>query len=135
MQQRTIGDWAVSAIGFGALWLSESGRPPAEQARAVIATALDSGITMFDTADAYCRDDTERGHNERLVAQALRAYSRASAPVLIATKGGYTRPGGAWVLDGRPASLRAACEASLHALGIETIDLYQFHQPDPRSPL
>jgi aryl-alcohol dehydrogenase-like predicted oxidoreductase len=73
-------------------------------------------------------DDDDIGHNERLIAKALTSWSGA-AP-LVATKGGCTRPGGGWAHDGRPEHLRAACEASLRALGAPRIDLYQLHAPD-----
>jgi aryl-alcohol dehydrogenase-like predicted oxidoreductase len=86
---------------------------------------------LIDTADAYCRDGAEVGHNERLIARALRGRRD---DVLVATKGGHTREGTAWELDGRPDHLRAACEASLRALGTDRIDLYQYHRPDPAVP-
>lgn len=107
----------------------------AERAIAVIHAALDGGVTLLDTADAYCLDDTETGHNERLIAAALRAWGGERSRVEVATKGGLRRPGGAWVGDGRARHLRAACEASRIALGVETIDLYQLHVVDPRTPV
>ena len=107
----------------------------AERAIAVIHAALDAGVTLLDTADAYCRDDTETGHNERLIAAALREWRGDRSRVEVATKGGLRRPNGAWVNDGRARHLRAACEASRIALGVETIDLYQLHAVDPRTPL
>src|SRR5262245_45566303 len=94
----------------------------------VLLAALDAGITFFDTADSYCWDQDEVGHNERLIARALAGWAGPSTPlgggpsaslgtgdrarVVIATKGGLTRPGGRWVADGRAVHLRAACEAS-----------------------
>ncbi|RFU22670.1 aldo/keto reductase [Geodermatophilus marinus] len=134
MQQRRIGDTTVSAIGLGAMPLStKEDRPGPEEAEAVVHAALDSGVTLIDTADAYARDEGEFGHNEELVARALRSYG--SAPdVLVATKGGHTRRGSDWELDGSPAYLRRACEASLRRLGVDAIDLYQFHRPDPATP-
>jgi aryl-alcohol dehydrogenase-like predicted oxidoreductase len=87
-------------------------------------------MTFIDTADAYCIDSSETGYGERLVARALREWGRGE--VLVATKGGKVRPGGAWVDDGRPEHLRAACEASLKALGVSSIFLYQLHVPDRR---
>jgi aryl-alcohol dehydrogenase-like predicted oxidoreductase len=112
--------------------LSIQGRPDEAHAIGVIHAALDAGITFIDSADAYCLDDGELGHNERLIAKALAAWP--SANVVIATKGGLERPKGAWVSNGRPEHLRLACERSLRALGLEHIDLYQLHAPDPGVP-
>jgi aryl-alcohol dehydrogenase-like predicted oxidoreductase len=106
-----------------------------ERAMAVIHAALHAGATLLDTADSYCRDDTEVGHNERLIAEALRTWSGDRSTVEVATKGGLVRPGGAWLPDGRAKHLRAACEASRRALGVDVIDLYQLHVVDPRTPL
>jgi aryl-alcohol dehydrogenase-like predicted oxidoreductase len=107
-------------------------RPSPADAEAVVHAALDAGVTLIDTADAYARDESEFGHNESLVAAALRSYG--SPDVLVATKGGHTRRGSEWELDGSPAYLRRACEASLRRLGVEAIGLYQFHRPDPATP-
>ncbi|GAA3309478.1 aldo/keto reductase [Streptomyces cinereospinus] len=96
--------------------------------------ALDAGVTLIDMADAYHQHADEVGHNEALVAKALASHDRGG-DVLVATKGGHLRPGdGSWTLDGSPAHLKAACEASLRRLGVEAIGLYQFHRPDPRVP-
>ena len=94
--------------------------------------ALEEGITLIDTADAYSPDEDTFGHNEELVARALREYGAGADDVLVATKGGHTRRGTDWELDGRPEYLRDACEASLKRLGVDRIDLYQHHRPDPR---
>jgi aryl-alcohol dehydrogenase-like predicted oxidoreductase len=88
-----------------------------ENATAVLHAALDSGIELSDTADAYCRDESDIGHNERLVARALATWSGNRSRVRAATKGGLTRPGGQWVPDGRARHLREACERSLASLG------------------
>lgn len=101
----------------------------------ILHTALDAGVTLLDTADAYCWDDSEIGHNERLIARALASWSGDRSRLVIATKGGLTRPNGAWAPNGRGRHLRAACEASLIALHVDRIDLYQLHAPDPRVPL
>jgi aryl-alcohol dehydrogenase-like predicted oxidoreductase len=101
----------------------------------VLHAALDRGVTLFDTADAYCLDDSEVGHNERLIARALASWSGDRSRVVVATKGGLRRPNGRWVPDGRGRYLRSACEASLKALDVERIDLYQLHAPDPRVTL
>jgi aryl-alcohol dehydrogenase-like predicted oxidoreductase len=134
MPTRRLGGLQVSAIGLGEMPLSLAGRPDEAQAVRTIHAALDAGVTLIDTADAYCRDQSDFGHGERLVAKALAAWSGDRDRVLVATKGGHTRPGGAWDLDGRPEYLRQACEASLKALGVEAIGLYQFHRPDPKVP-
>jgi len=133
METRRIADLEVSAIGLGAMPLSLAGRPDAGEAVRVIAAALDDGMTLIDTADVYCLDDSDIGHNERLVARALRERGGADG-VVVATKGGLRRPRGSWVTDGRPEHLLAACEASLRALEVETIDLYQLHAPDDDVP-
>ena len=98
-----------------------------------IAAALEAGITVFDTAHAYGHGAEELGHNERLVAAALRRAGAASTARVV-TKGGMSRPGGAWVADGRAKAIRADCEASLEALDGVPIDLYLVHAPDPRTP-
>jgi aryl-alcohol dehydrogenase-like predicted oxidoreductase len=135
--QRRLGVDApsVSAVGYGGMHLSIQDRPPEEQSIRVIQAALDAGVTLIDTADVYCLDDSELGHNERLIARALKTWSGNRDSVLVATKGGMRRPAGRWEMDGRPEHLRAACERSLRALDVERIGLYQLHVPDPRVPL
>jgi aryl-alcohol dehydrogenase-like predicted oxidoreductase len=125
---------AVSAVGYGGMHLSIEGRPPEAQAIRVLHAALDAGVTLIDTADVYCLDQHDIGHNERLIARALSAWSGARERVTVATKGGVVRPGGRWESDAHPAQLRAACDRSLLALGVDRIDLYQLHAPDPRVP-
>jgi aryl-alcohol dehydrogenase-like predicted oxidoreductase len=134
MPTRRLGGLQVSAIGLGEMPMSLAGRPDEAQSIRTIHAALDAGVTLIDTADAYCIDQTEVGHGERLVAKALAAWPGDRDRVLVATKGGHTREGGEWNLDGRPEHLRQACEASLRALGVEAIGLYQFHRPDPKVP-
>ncbi|TCC40186.1 aldo/keto reductase [Kribbella speibonae] len=132
---RRIGDVAVSAIGLGAMPMSIEGRPDEERSIATIHAALDAGITLIDTADAYHLTATDDGHNESLIAKALASYGGDTSDVLVATKGGHLRPGdGSWKLDGSPKYLAAAAEASLKRLGVEAIGLYQFHRPDPKTP-
>jgi aryl-alcohol dehydrogenase-like predicted oxidoreductase len=116
--------------------MSIEGRPDRERSIATIHAALDAGITLIDTADAYSLGGpTEEGHNETLIAQALASYGSDTSHVLVATKGGHVRPGGsAWDLDGSPKHLAAAAEASLRRLGVDAIGLYQFHRPDPKVP-
>ncbi len=136
MQTRQIGTTTVSAIGLGGMPMSIEGRPEdRSRSIATIHAALDAGITLIDTADAYHLDRTDIGHNETLIAEALSAYSGDTSDVLVATKGGHLRPGGgSWELDGSPEHLRTACDESLKRLGVDTIGLYQFHRPDPRVP-
>jgi aryl-alcohol dehydrogenase-like predicted oxidoreductase len=125
---------AVPAVGYGGMHLSLQDRPPEPEGVAVIHAALDAGVRLIDTADSYCLDDSDTGHNERLIARALREWSGPAHEVLVATKGGLTRPRGRWERDARPEHLRAACERSLRALGVERIQLYQLHAPDPSVP-
>jgi aryl-alcohol dehydrogenase-like predicted oxidoreductase len=126
----------VSALGLGAMPLSISGRPPEAQAVAVIHRALDLGVTLIDTADAYCRDESDKHHNERLIAKALAAYPGDTSEVVVATKGGLMRPDGAWTNDSRPDHLRRTIRESHQALGGEgPIPLWQHHAPDPKVPL
>jgi aryl-alcohol dehydrogenase-like predicted oxidoreductase len=135
MQTRQIGSVAVSAIGLGGMPMSIEGRPDEERSIRTIHAALDAGLTLIDTADAYHLQAGETGHNERLIAKALASYGGDTSAVLVATKGGHIRPGdGSWTLDGSPAHLREAAEASLKALGVDSIGLYQFHRPDPKVP-
>lgn len=135
MRTRPLGpSAAASVIGYGGMHLSVPGRPPEAQGIRVIHAALDGGMTLIDTADAYCLDESEVGHNERLVARALREWSGPRESVVVATKGGIIRHGERWDRDGRPEHLRAACDASLKALGVDQITLYQFHAPDSRVP-
>ena len=127
---------ATRPIGIGCMRLStERDRDDGDAAIAVLHAAFDAGVTFLDTADAYCLDDSEIGHNERLIARALATWNGDRSRIVVATKGGLTRPEGKWIPDGRARHLRAACEASLRALGADRIDLYQLHAPDPRTPL
>lgn len=135
MLKRKIGDVSVSAIGLGGMPMSIEGRPDRARSIATIHAALDAGVTLIDTADAYHQFADEVGHNESLIAEALASYPGDTSDVLVATKGGHLRPGdGSWTVDGSPEHLRAACEASLKRLGVEAIGLYQFHRPDPKVP-
>src|SRR4051794_9697713 len=98
-----------------------------------IAAAVQVGVTAFDTAHAYGHGEHELGHNERLLARALR-QCRADSNARVVTKGGMTRAGGGWVPDGRAKAVLAGCEASIAALEGVPIDLYLLHAPDPRTP-
>jgi aryl-alcohol dehydrogenase-like predicted oxidoreductase len=135
MRNRQIGHVQVSAVGLGGMPMSIEGRPEETRSIATVHAALEAGVTLIDTADAYHLGAADIGHNESLIAKALATYGGDSSDVLVATKGGHLRPGGgAWTLDGSPAHLKQACEASLKRLGVEAIGLYQFHRPDPATP-
>ena len=86
---------------------TEPGRDD-DRAIAVLHAALDAGVYFLDTADAYCLDDGERGHNERLIARALATWTGDRSSIRVATKGGLTRPDGRWAADGRARHLTAA---------------------------
>jgi len=132
MQQRRLGTRTVSAIGLGAMPMSVREHNDEDRGVATIKRALDEGVTLIDTADAYSPDEATCGQTESLVARALREYGAGPEDVLVATKGGHTRRGTHWLLDGSPAYLREACLASMKRLGVEQIALYQHHRPDPK---
>lgn len=140
MRQRSIGGITVSAIGLGAMPMSVEGRPDRERSIRTIHAALDAGVTLIDTADAYHLGSRsvghdEVGHGEELGAQALTSYGGDTSEVLVATKGGHQRTeDGTWILDGRPEHLTAAARASASRLGVEAIGLFQYHRPDPEVP-
>ncbi|MGW6738598.1 aldo/keto reductase [Streptomyces sp. NPDC055013] len=135
MLHRTLGSQRVSAIGLGLMPLSIEGRPDEKRAVATVHAALDSGVTLLDTADSYHLPGDGPGHNELLAARALAAYGGDTDAVLVATKGGRGRPAdGSWTVNGDPRHLKAAAEASLRRLGVEAIGLYQLHKPDPAVP-
>jgi aryl-alcohol dehydrogenase-like predicted oxidoreductase len=129
---RSLGPYSVSNIGLGAMPLSLEQRPSDDDGVAVIVAALEAGLTLIDTADVYCAGDHDLGHNERLIARALASWT-GPRPI-VATKGGLSRRGGAWEVDGAPAHLRAACERSRVALQVDRIDVYQLHSKDPKVP-
>jgi pyridoxine 4-dehydrogenase len=125
------GDLTVNRMGFGAMRITGEGiwGEPADhdQAIATLRRVVELGVNFIDTADAY-----GPAVSENLLAEALHPYP---ADLVIATKGGLTRPGpGVWGEDGRPEYLRQVCEASLRRLKLEQIPLYQFHRPDPKVP-
>jgi aryl-alcohol dehydrogenase-like predicted oxidoreductase len=129
---RKLADADVFPIGLGGMPMSLAGRPPEERSIRTIHAALDAGVNLIDTADAYSKDGSDVGHNERLIAKAI---ADRRDDVIVATKGGHTRTAdGAWELDGSPEHIRRACEASLRALDTDRIDLYQYHRPDPTVP-
>lgn len=135
MQQRRIGSRDVGAIGLGEMPMSIEGRPDESRSIETIHAALDAGMTLIDTADAYSLGGADTGHGEVLVAKALASWGGDRDSVVVATKGGHLRPGdGTWTVNSDPAYLRSAAEASLRRLGVEAIDLYQYHRPDPKVP-
>jgi aryl-alcohol dehydrogenase-like predicted oxidoreductase len=122
----------VNPIGLGGMPLSIQGRPDERLGEAVITAFVENGGDFIDTAISYCLDDTDLGHNERLIAKALAALGRRD--VVVATKGGLTRPGGRWDVDASPRWLRHCCEQSVRDLG-EPISLYYLHAVDNAVPL
>ncbi|MCH1429537.1 MAG: aldo/keto reductase [Chlamydiales bacterium] len=133
MLYRELGNTNVklSVVGLGAWPLSEVGRPSEAQAIEVIQSSINTGVNFIDTANAYCLDDSETGHNERLIRKALSDNGfTPSHKLYIATKGGCIRPDGQWRVNGKKQALIDACEKSLEDLGQEQIFLYQLHAPD-----
>jgi aryl-alcohol dehydrogenase-like predicted oxidoreductase/histidinol phosphatase-like enzyme/predicted kinase len=122
-------------IAIGCMRLSTEPDRSDDRSVEILHAAFSAGVTLLDTADAYCLDERDTGHNERLIARALSTWQGDRSRITIATKGGMTRPEGRWELDGRAKHLRAACERSCRALGVDRIALYQLHAPDPRTPL
>jgi aryl-alcohol dehydrogenase-like predicted oxidoreductase len=143
MRTRTIGNDTVGrvdigAIGLGLMTFDQTGRQPREQLAATIRAALDAGVTLFDTADAYGPGEEKgaeaQGENERLIASLLDELG-VRDQVLLATKGGHVRTaGGGWGTDSTEAHLKDAVDSSLRRLGVEQIALWQHHRPDPNVP-
>ena len=141
MQTRTIGNDTVGrvevgAIGLGLMTFDQTGTQPREQLLETIRTALDAGVTLFDSADAYGPGDEKgagaQGENERLISSLLDELGVRDR-VLLATKGGHVRTeGGGWDLDSSAGSLRRAVDESLQRMGVEQIALWQHHRPDPK---
>ncbi|CAN5476381.1 aldo/keto reductase [soil metagenome] len=138
MQTRHIGNETVGAIGLGLMTFDQSGPQPREQLLDTVRAAVDSGVTLFDTADAYGpgeRGAAAQGENERLIASLIDELG-VRDQILLATKGGHVRTDdeGGWDTDSSPAHLHAAVDASLERLGVDVIDLWQHHRPDPAVP-
>jgi aryl-alcohol dehydrogenase-like predicted oxidoreductase len=134
MKTKQLGNTSVwiSAMGLGGMPLSLSGRPSEWEAIAVVHRALDLGITILDTADSYCQNETDKHHNESLIAKALQQYAGDTSQVIVATKGGLMRPHGSWTRNGNPTHLQKTIRESFVALGENrAIDLWQYHSPDP----
>jgi aryl-alcohol dehydrogenase-like predicted oxidoreductase len=134
METKKLGktDTNISAIGLGGMPMSLKGRPPQSQSIEVIHKAIALGVTLIDTADSYCQDESDKHHNERLIATALQQYNGDTSQVVIATKGGLMRPNGSWTRNGDPNHLRETIRQSFEAFGSQKpIDLWQYHSPDP----
>jgi aryl-alcohol dehydrogenase-like predicted oxidoreductase len=140
MRTRTIGNHTVGrvevgAIGLGLMTFDQSGSQPREQLADTVRAALDAGVTLFDTADAYGPGEEKgagaQGENERLIASLLDELGVRDR-VLLATKGGHVRTdGGEWATDSSESHLKQAVDDSLGRLGVEQIALWQHHRPDP----
>jgi aryl-alcohol dehydrogenase-like predicted oxidoreductase len=134
MQTRKLGPFVVSAIGLGAMPMSmnsDNKLPDEDQAIRTIHAALDAGVTFIDTADIYSPSWDTMGHNELIVGKAVKSYGGDTSDVVIGTKGGITRSEGEqWGRDGSLEYLRSAVQKSLTNLGVDVIDLYQWHRPD-----
>ncbi len=123
---------SVSVIGLGGMPMSLSNRPPESESIQVIHRALKAGISFIDTADAYCKDEPDKHHNEQLIHQALQTYDGDVSNVVVATKGGLMRPHGSWTRNGDPKHLRETIRVSFETLGgKKPIDVWQYHAPDP----
>ena len=125
------GDLRVTRLGYGAMRITGDGiwGEPADRAETVrvLRRAVELGIKFIDTADSY-----GPGVSEEIIAEALHPYP---AGLVIATKGGFDRPGpNQWVENGKPEHLKSACEGSLRRLRLDRIDLYQLHRIDPKVP-
>ncbi|MBO3464246.1 aldo/keto reductase [Aetokthonos hydrillicola Thurmond2011] len=121
----------VSAIGLGGMPMSLSDRPSESESVNVIHRALDLGVTFIDTADSYCKDESDKHHNERLIYKALQSYNGDVNGVVVATKGGLMRHNGNWSRNGDPNHLRETIRISFESLGGEKpIDVWQYHAPD-----
>ncbi|MDM9379214.1 aldo/keto reductase [Chlorogloeopsis sp. ULAP01] len=133
MEKKQLGntDVYVSGIGLGGMPMSLSRRPSETDSINVIHRALDLGITFIDTADSYCKDESDKHHNERLIHKALQTYNGDATDVIVATKGGLMRPQGSWTRNGNPKHLRETIRVSFEALGgNKPIDVWQYHAPD-----
>ncbi|MBA8815214.1 aryl-alcohol dehydrogenase-like predicted oxidoreductase [Microbacterium halimionae] len=134
MKFRTLAGREVSAIGLGAMPVSMNNDkkiPAHDDAVATVYAALDAGVTFIDTADCYAPSWDQMGHNELIVADALRSWSGDASAITVATKGGITRSEGeVWGRNGSLEYLRSAVEKSLRNLNVDAIDLYQYHRPD-----
>ncbi|WP_370038967.1 aldo/keto reductase [Nocardioides sp.] len=134
----TVGRVTVGAVGLGLMTFDQTGAQPREQLLDTVRAALDAGVTLFDTADAYGPGEEKgadaQGENERLIASLL-AELGVRDQVFLATKAGHVRTeGGGWDVDSSATHLESAVEKSLERLGGDHIDLWQHHRPDPTVP-
>lgn len=125
-------DITINRLGYGAMQLTGTGvfgdAPDRENAKKVLQQAVELGVNFIDTAEAYGPK-----FNEALIADALYPYKHG---LVIATKGGFNRPGpGNWVPNGDPAFIQSNIEGSLQRLKVDTIDLWQLHRIDPNVPV
>lgn len=134
MKTRQLGPYTVSAIGLGAMPVSMNDDnifPEESAAIATVHAALDAGVTFVDTADIYSPSWDTMGHNELIVGKAVKSWGGDRDSIVIGTKGGITRSEGeVWGRDGSLEYLRSAVQKSLTNLGVDVIDLYQWHRPD-----
>lgn len=129
---RRLGDLSVSAVGMGAMTLTQVAGSDTMRGVRTVHAALDAGVTLFDTADSY-GPSSAHGVNELALVSALRAYPGALDHVVVATKGGHTRHENAsWWIDGSAAYLARAARESASRLGLDSLPLYQHHRPDPK---
>src|SRR3954468_8799965 len=133
-----VGRVQVGAIGLGLMTFDQTGTQPRQQLADTVRAALDAGVTLFDTADAYGPGEEKgagaQGENERLIASLLDELG-VRDQVILATKGGHVRSdGGSWETDSSDRHLKDAVDASLQRLGVDEIALWQHHRPDPAVP-
>jgi aryl-alcohol dehydrogenase-like predicted oxidoreductase len=131
----TVGRLEVGAIGLGLMTFDQTGSQPRDQLAQTVVAALDAGVTLFDTADAYGPGEElgvrAQGANEELVASLLDELGVRDR-VVLATKGGHVRTdGGGWAQDSSRSHLQQAVDDSLRRLGVEQLTLWQHHRPDP----
>ena len=134
----TVGRIEVGAIGLGLMTFDQTGTQPRQQLLDTVTAAIDAGVTLFDSADAYGPGDEKgagaQGANERLIASILDELG-VRDQVLLATKGGHVRTdGGRWETDSSAEHLRRSVDDSLQRLGVEQLSLWQHHRPDPKVP-
>ncbi len=128
MKRRMLGALEVSAIGLGCMSMTDSyGKADPEESERTLLRAVELGVTFFDTANAY-----GLGRNEQLVGRVLAPHRDR---VQISTKFGFTIRGGKPTVDGHPDQVEDRCDESLERLGVDAIDLYFLHRPDPEVPI
>jgi len=135
MTDRLLCGKSIHPIGFGAMPMSWPGMLD-ERDRAIetIHAALDAGCGHFDTSNIYAPSWEHVGHNETLLSEALGSWAGDRTRLVVATKGGLVPRPDSMGRDGSEAGLRAACQASIERLGVDHIDLYYLHRPDPSVP-